>query len=48
MYLSQIPQSVKDVVIKRIQELESVKQGNQGVDMRPMPTQRPPRRESVK
>jgi len=48
-YLSKIPMEAKGMVEKRLAELEQTKQTKQSkdkIDMRPLPNQKPPRRES--
>lgn len=48
VYLDKIPQQVKDQVIQAMEELKSSQQQQETVDMRPMPEQKPPRRDGMK
>lgn len=48
MYLSKIPEQFKQSILKKVSELKSTQQNNESVDMRSMPEQKPPRRDSLK
>ena len=47
-FINTLPQNVQQQVYAMLQELEAQKQSQQGVDMRPLPQQKPPRRNSLK
>ncbi|MEG0728208.1 MAG: hypothetical protein RR420_01160, partial [Anaerovoracaceae bacterium] len=46
--MSKIPESSRPKVAEAVQKIMQQKEGSKPVDMRPMPEQRPPRRDSLK
>lgn len=46
-YIAKIPLEVKDRVIQKMEELKNSQQQQESVDMRPMPEQKPPRRQGA-